>query len=1170
MRWFTVFLGLMGSILAGASSCVDDPRPLAQRAGVDEMRAVGEISVPGARVDTAGLNLRIQRQDFSIDTLIGRHGFGATWNSADGAWLWTHQIRHDGDVFVDYTGARHGLASLEPGAAIPGTWWVLVDDRSVRTKGGLVHEFEHGALRAIYWASDAYPRIEVAWQDGRAAEVLQCRALADCDSVYELEYGPEGRLAAIEDRAGRRTEYSWDAAGRLVGVKDPLDVARGWPGRRYAYAGDALTAVTSSEGERTRYERTGDVLRVVSEGEESPSWELRKSPMLDGRYRTVVTDPLGHETTYLHDAMGRVVEITDPVGDVATWAWSGRRPVTHVGADGSTWSWHLEGDEVRREIQPSGNVVEFEYLRSASDRRAPLRTPRLRVWDSLGPLVTSLYDEAGRPVTIENGAGEVVRFGYAETGELTSMTGVDGRTLGFDRYGEHGHPERLIVDGDSYDRRFDRVGNLLQRAAIEADVPGVYSREFDADRNVSRIHLVEQFGVYTVSIAPCVIDYRSDHRIASITRPGPGTSFVYDAIGRPAERWDAGPWGWEVTRFEWTARGRLSAIEAPDGARREHFFDGAGRLVWQVAGRIDGEGSLVPESAAGLAWEAGHVAQVFDGVHAGAESYGYDAAGRPVAVTYPGGETASIGWDERSRMRSLHLREPLSGLDTRIDFAYDGAGRQSRVALDGVTLARRTFAGGRLVEVGYGNGLVRRFTPGEGFARTSQTVDALGSVVAQTSLAAYEGEGGSFCLRQETSTFDATVRSAEESWCLALAGSPRTAGSEGELTGWSWIGSPTHLGGGIFEYAHPSDRLVRVTSASNGASLYEYDYDEAGRVVRRNRDPISWDAAGRATGFGPWALEWDGLGRPAAEEGPPGRVTRRFGGMVEADAAGRPVALDLGEVRIGLLSDERLYRHFDPRGNVTFTTDRDGRLGALYRHHAFGVARVQGDGSDRVRFALGRQLDDLVLLGQRLYDPAAARFLAPDPVFQLVNQYGYAHGNPLFWWDASGLEGTFHGATAGQWAAAVAFSAASGMLLGVPGAAGLAVVAAALEIVSEGGGFPWEGDRTVLDIVGAFTREADRVQRRLIKPFAASVRVGFAGVALEALPAHPVGHVIGIEGEGSGGPGPGPSPSPGTIPVCSPFATPGRIPRWLVVGLVCTQLVLGLAWLREGARRDRP
>ena len=43
-----------------------------------------------------------------------------------------------------------------------------------------------------------------------------------------------------------------------------------------------------------------------------------------------------------------------------------------------------------------------------------------------------------------------------------------------------------------------------------------------------------------------------------------------------------------------------------------------------------------------------------------------------------------------------------------------------------------------------------------------------------------------------------------------------------------------------------------------------------------------------------------------------------------------------------------------------------------------------------------------MLLGARLYDPDAARFLAPDPVFQLVNQYAYADGNPIWYWDPDG------------------------------------------------------------------------------------------------------------------------------------------------------------------------
>jgi len=41
-------------------------------------------------------------------------------------------------------------------------------------------------------------------------------------------------------------------------------------------------------------------------------------------------------------------------------------------------------------------------------------------------------------------------------------------------------------------------------------------------------------------------------------------------------------------------------------------------------------------------------------------------------------------------------------------------------------------------------------------------------------------------------------------------------------------------------------------------------------------------------------------------------------------------------------------------------------------------------------------------LGARVYDPKIGRFLSPDPVFDLVNQFTYTLGNPIRYWDPDG------------------------------------------------------------------------------------------------------------------------------------------------------------------------
>ena len=122
------------------------------------------------------------------------------------------------------------------------------------------------------------------------------------------------------------------------------------------------------------------------------------------------------------------------------------------------------------------------------------------------------------------------------------------------------------------------------------------------------------------------------------------------------------------------------------------------------------------------------------------------------------------------------------------------------------------------------------------------------------------------------------------------------------------------------------------------------------------------------------------------------------------------------------------YRHLDFRGNVKFVSDAAGDVVAHYRYAPFGLDAVFGADDDPVRFVARPEIGELMLLGARVYDPAVGRFLSPDPLFQIVNQFAYTLGNPVWFSDADGFS-------------AEANSSAQGLV------DGLSLVAAALAVV---------------------------------------------------------------------------------------------------------------------------
>lgn len=1078
-----------GSILAIALAALvagtcQPPQPLAPLAGVVEYRAPGLVRLPGGLYDVAAENLIVRRTDLAIDTRLGGYRLGATWNDADGVWRWSFEMHYAGALFVDDTGARHNLAGLAAGDAIPGTWWVWIDAASLKTKGGLVHEFDPaGRLAAVRWASAPYPRVRYvgALVAGvtRTLAVEQCTAVDACTTVFDLSYDAAGRLAAVDDRAGRRAEFSWDAAGQLASARDGLDVARGWPGQRYTYAGGKLASVTNSEGERIEYLRTAGQLVARQIGEGDPEHRIRRLAPVGSHLQTELVDALGQRTRYLFDRQRRVREVErESVGELTRFVWAGRRIVEWHRPDGTLVLRSYAGDDVAAETRPSGNQLVYQYAPDAVDRGAPLRRPLARLDDSLGLVERRAYDASGRLVEVANGADEVTRFSYAADESIATRTTPAGVVTSFSQLGEHGHPTHISVNGNTRQRVYDGVGNLLELGDGEVDLGGVTARSYDEDRNVVGLVLAGQRTFEQLPAETLVLEHRSDGQVERILRPGGAdVEHVRDGLGRVVESRERSDGAWRTTRFDVDALGRVIAVEKPNGMREERDLDALGRLVERRLGR---GAPLQLETSAHVSWQDGRVVRVDHDADPDPEALFYDVAGRIATVQYPDGEILSLAWDARDRLVAAVPADPATGFARSLGFGYDGADREVAVVDEGTPVVTRSYADGRLVETRSGNGVVRSYgyDPDSGGYRSAVAVDAAGSVIETSDVGPecppFLGLGG--CYQMRTESFGALAALTDELYYLgpdevypvappSLAGQRISVDHTGSAFDYDAKSNVTaRLLGGVpttFVYDPEGTRLLRIEDDSGGV-VHDYVYDEAGYVVRRDGIDLVWDGGGRIAAFGSMAsFTWDALDRPRAASVAGIVVHRRFGGLLETDALGLPRALDLGEVRIDLASGTRRYRHLDPRGNVKLETDDAGQVVAHVGYSAYGVDQEWGQVLEGPRFARGREvLDGLVLLGQRLYDPDAARFLAPDPIPQLVNAHAYTLGNPLWYWDPTGFEGTLNGLTAQQWAAGAAFTSAwAAANRNVPVAVGFGLLAASFGVVAAAGGFPWEGDR---------------------------------------------------------------------------------------------------------------
>ncbi|MGI9430743.1 MAG: RHS repeat domain-containing protein [Myxococcota bacterium] len=1047
-------LTLSALLVGGGQGCDSKPQP---EAGRKEYQSLGWVPVPHGIVNMIGGNLLVERSDLDLDTQIGRLDLGATWNSATRDWAWSFEPTFDGETFRDASGASHDVSALAPEAPIPGTHWVFVAASTMRTKGGLVHEFDStGRLEVVRWRSATFPQLKYVGGylagETRTVEIRQYESGSNWTRMATIERDSAGRVDAIEDRAGRRAEYQRDATGRLVVARDALDLSEGWPGFRYEYgAQNQLAAITNSEGERTEYggsPRRTTLVRRVGLGNSTWLFDYSKTGAIS---TAELTGPLGGRQFWRYDDQRRVLERESEAGATTIFAWNGLRPREVTTPDGVTVYYHVVNDDLVHVLQPSGNIVDFVWESAGENRGEPNRRALAEIRDTVGLVQARTYDAAGRLATIANGAGDTWQFTWNGGGLLADVTDPAGSTTRYRDYGTHGHPRRVEAAGAEAALDWDAVGNLRSPGAGGGGgAGGVIERQYDPGRNLSRLVLGDLDGLNSTTTRNLDLSYRSDGRRVRIDRPyGGDTEWIYDAHGRVGARREFSDGAWRTTTWEYDAAGRVLARERPNGMRTEWEYQ-HGRLT-----RIGHERAGETPQFVTFGWTDGRLTWLDDSA-TGLESFEYDDAGRIESVVDASGDARILGYDVRSRVVSefYQLGSGWPLVDVQVE--YDLAGREVELRRGSQLLRRRTFSAGRLASEEFGNGLVRTDTydPADGLLATSELRNGTGAVLAAATIVReVSGLGtGSLLWDAVATTQGAVSATTEEQHRLAplSPGGPGarigTFSSEGPLWPagrvWDELSNPVSEGDlgepgrRTFHYDSQRTRLEELRNG-NGGTVHDYAFDAAGFVTARDGAAVVWDAGGRPLAASGVHWNWDTLGRLRSRLAGGVVTLRRFGGRVETQLDGTPTSLDLGSVVVDLTAGggNNRFRHLDFRGNVKWVTDMSGTVIAHFGYGPSSVLEAHGASGGEPTFAQALPAGELMLLGHRLYDPAAGRFLAPDPVYQVVNQHGYTLGDPVHFWDPDGREvspmvmargvaaGTAIGATVGV---------ASALTLGAP------------------------------------------------------------------------------------------------------------------------------------------
>jgi len=347
-------------------------------------------------------------------------------------------------------------------------------------------------------------------------------------------------------------------------------------------------------------------------------------------WRELLLDANGHQTAYINDGLGRLIEVHEYDGTYVTPTWN------------------------------TGNPAVTKYIHDAAGNL-------IRVVDALGHVTTMAYDALGRKTAMDDPSMGKWNYVYNLAGNLIRQTDAEGQTLVF----EYDELDRLI-------RKSVVSGSANQRVSASASnalLPAPYSL-LHTSYSLLAAYAYDQ-GLNGIGRRTAMTDtsgtafwqYDAQGRAIRETRTvaGAGT-FVstqgYDAAGRVITT--ALPTG-EVIHNTYNLRGLPETVTGLDGYLTAAVYNALGQPLRQTWG--NGRQTVYGYDLATQRLESLQVGTLLD------LSYTYDRVGnlRTLADAGNGGQVQTFAYDARDRLTSAQSNDAGQG-QYREAYGYDKMG----------------------------------------------------------------------------------------------------------------------------------------------------------------------------------------------------------------------------------------------------------------------------------------------------------------------------------------------------------------------------------------------------------------------------------------------------------------------------------------------------------------
>lgn len=809
--------------------------------------------------------------------------------------------------------------------------------------------------------------------------------------------------------------YEYDEHDDLVAVLDPEGHAT-----RYEYQEHLLTRVTSRDG-RDLYYQYDRQKRCVRTWFTGGVWD-RQLQYDQHTSRVLVTDPYGNQTLYRHNGKGNVVAETDALGrsreDIldeqgrvlvrtgrgasqevirydrekrTVFLWqngsetffeldSEERPIKMVDSQGnvSTYEYDAAGSETRN-VSPTGAVWSFVYNRQGDlvqavdplgyERFRERSSERLMMRDQWGTLQDTRYDELGRAVVLQDGAGAKCLTDYDACGNPRRFRYPDGNQTAV-QFDALGNPVLIV----------DEIGRMIGTELNEDGTRLTFVRpdgrremfEFGLKEEIKRIVNAkgEAATLEYDEVGRCQTIVHSDGRVHRIT---------YDEQDFPVAVTDGGS-------------GQLMAACELDNGKcvRESYPDGREMAVsygpfGEVVAIENADTSILYK------WDYTSMKVVEETIDDLKLRYTYDLRGNRTSVRTNKGRLIEYSWDGRRRLTKMvdsgrwayeyrhneldlvvEIRMP-NGL--RQLFEYDVLHRMTlrRVVRpdSSEVCSRRFYYDGCNRLIGYDDSLrgTRRFS----YDSVDHLIDVADNQ-AVTENYSHDANGNLLATRRGQA-----VTYAVGDRLTAVEGDVYSSDVWGNL-----IRTQTVAGESLFEYT--GEGFLKTADLPTGTTV-RFQYDPFARRTKKTVD-------GRTTKYA-----WNGVHLLSERTG---SETTEY------------LFMHGSFFLAGMTRGGRHYSYvFDQLGTPTELLDDAGNIAWSADYSAYGEVLAERGTEVKQPFRFLGQYCDPELgwyyTRYRYYDPVLGRFTSPDPIGLAagLNEYAYAP-NPVNWVDPFGLVHVSH------------------------------------------------------------------------------------------------------------------------------------------------------------------